>query len=199
MSNVRFKIGYALIGFNKLIHQAMIRNAFLLLKFFTALLVISWASFATADSLNGEKSFCEKKALIKTQPSNQLQLDPEYDSAMLSVAKLPEFIQVKNDISSIDKRNSMQFDSGRDEQYKTTDGKCYWQVTVYMNREDESRMVLWHTFLVDKDGKVESVNNLEDDYISLPQWRNSNLFGSAPIFHSAKNVIPIIKVWTLNL
>lgn len=143
-----------------------------LLKFFTALIVISWASLATADSLNGEKSFCEKKALIKTQSSEKLQFDSEYDRAMLSVAKLPEFLQVKNSINAIDKRNSMQFDSGRDEQYEI-DGKCYWEVTVYVSREDENRVMYWHTFLVKSTGEVDFVNSAEGDYISLHQWRSS--------------------------
>jgi len=175
MSNELFTGGNALTGLKKLTQEPVINNVSLLFKCFTLLVVIFWASTATADTLNDKKLFCEKKASIKTELNDKLQLDPEYNKAMLSIAQLPEFLQIKNDISKIDKINSINFDSGRDELYETSEGKCYWQVSVYLNREDENRMSLWHTFLVDRNGKVESVNNLEGDYISLSQWRSSNI------------------------
>lgn len=174
MSNERFTDGDMLNRFKKLIYEEK-HNVSILLKFLTVLIVVFMVSTATADVLSDKKSFCNKKALIKAPLSEKLQLNSEYDKAILSIAKLPEFLQVKNDISMIDKRNSMHFDSGRDEQYETADGKCYWEVTVYVNREDENQMVVWHMFLVDGNGKVEFIKDLEGDYIPLLQWRSSNV------------------------
>lgn len=145
-----------------------------LLRFFiyiVATTAIGWVLAADAGDLTKHETSCS--ALAETKLGDKWLLNPEYDKAMKSIAKLPEYSRIKKRLMSKGKHNTIQFHSALDHQYEAEDGKCYWQVSVHENWEDENRFPSWHSFLVDRSGRVKFVTDLEGNYISLHQWRSS--------------------------
>lgn len=92
-----------------------------------------------------------------------------YRRSIEEISNLHEFLITNSDIKKIKKNNRMQFSKSA-EPY-LLGSSCYFEIQVFINRVDEHRVSIWQSFLIDSNGSIKFINDLEWNYVTLDEWR----------------------------
>lgn len=151
----------------------IIQNKFLKLiqyAFYVLLVMcINFSNTSAFEAVNLTDS-CDKNA-IKSQ---SVKLNSVQEKAEKSVMKLKEFESLSANFG-VNQRALFETNFAQKEISKKQE--CFMQVVVYVDWKDEKRRTLWHTYLVDLDGRVKFVLDSEGEFVKLKQYyrqRNKN-------------------------